>query len=115
MIGNACVGPMGRYLSVSLGKDWHIMILPTNNKRCSRFQDFRDGPVTSRDMEEFLPNWDSLEWQKTCVGNSRGVRSVDGKFQVRLLTTQDCTMSDEQIVGEFREMMRNGANRLPVP
>jgi hypothetical protein len=112
MIGNGYVGPMGAYLSVSFDEtDWHIMIRRTCSQRCNSFCNYHGRTVAPGDVEQFLPNWDLLEWQPTRkgVGPSKEITADDGEFRVALITMEGCTLAEGQIIKEFRQFMAESA------
>ncbi len=108
MTGNGFAGPMGGYLSVSFeNKDWHIMIRMTNGRTFDGFMEYHGRIVTHADVAKFVPNWDSLEWHPFAAESlcSGGVAARDRKVSVRLLTTGNSPLSNEQIIEEFKEFM----------
>jgi len=112
MIGRGYVGPMGKYLSVSFDeRDWHVMIRRIDKQSCDSFGQYSGKIVTNVEVEQFLPNWNSLVWKSSSVAYSRGLTAHDDRFSVTLLTTKDCSLSDEQIIIEFKKFMANGQDR----
>lgn len=108
MIGRGYVGPMGKYLLVSFDeRDWHVMIRRIDNRSCDSFGQYHGRIVTNAEVEQFLSNWNSLVWKSSSIAYSRGLTAHDGSFWVGLLTTESSSLSDEQIITEFKEFMAN--------
>ncbi|HUT47670.1 MAG TPA: hypothetical protein VMX36_15415 [Sedimentisphaerales bacterium] len=108
MTGKGYTGPMGAYLSVSFdNKDWHIMIRRTDGKALDAFMEYHGRTVTQADVATLGPNWNSLEWHPVVDGllHSRGTAAGDREKSVRLLTTEDSPLSNEQIIEEFKYFM----------
>lgn len=109
MIGRGYVGPMGQYLSVSFDdRDWHVMIRHIHKESCDSFCQYAGRAVTSAELKQLLPNWASLVWKSSSIAYSRGLTAHDGNFWVGLLTMESYSLSDEQILKEFKEFMANG-------
>jgi len=95
-------------LSVSFdNKDWHVMIRRTDGKALDAFMEYHGRTVTQADVATLVPNWNSLEWHPVVDGllHSRGAAAGDREKSVRLLTAEDSSLSDEQIVEEFKDCM----------
>lgn len=105
MTGNGVAGP--GYLSVGFeNKDWHIMIRLADDKTFGGFVEYHGRTVTHVDVAKFIPDWNSLKWHPiTDEWFGRGVAGRDREVSVRLLTTEHCPLSNEQIVEEFKEFM----------
>ena len=103
--------PDGGFLSVSPdGKDWHIRLTRIHENRCHEFAERHGGTVTVAEVRRFLPNWDSLEWKhsRKDVGPSIAVTAADGEIRWALITMEGCTLTEEQIIKEFRQFMADG-------
>jgi hypothetical protein len=108
MSGNGYVGPMGAHLSVSFeDKDWLLMIRRVGHQCCECFWKYHGRAVGPRDVEQFLPNWNSLDWRprRRGLGPSQEITADDGEFRVALVTTEGCTLAEEQTIKEFRSFM----------
>lgn len=82
------------------------MIHMANNKTFDGFMKHHGRTVTRADVAKFVPNWNSLAWHPIddkLFG--RGVAVRDREISVRLLTTKNSPLSDEQIIEEFKEFM----------
>jgi len=84
--------------------NWYIKINRLDNKPCEMFKKYSGKRAFPSELKEFLPNWNSLTWQPSSSHKSKGIKSRDGDFIVKLLTTES-TLSNEQIIEKFKSFM----------
>lgn len=81
------------------------MILRCDGERSDRLGDCDGRDITGDMLKEFLPNWESLSWRTSETFGPRALCSQDGEFKVRLLIAEASSLSDSQIISEFRKFM----------
>lgn len=99
--------PDGTYLTISSDRDWHIRIWRADNQPDERFRHYNGKTMTNGNLTQFVPHWDSLEWEprRKGAGPSEMIRASNGDFQivlVTLVTKEDRTLTEGQIVEELR-------------
>jgi len=106
MAGNGYVGTRGTSLSIKFdNKCWHIIIQSVYNESCGDFMQYNGRNITRFDVEKFIPNWSSLKWHPSNLFGSKGISARDKNFDVKLLTKEDSSLSNKQILEEFTEFM----------
>lgn len=106
MTGKGRSEPRGRNLFVEFdGKDWRIMTCRRDGELCDRFGEYHGCDVTVDMLREFMPNPNALTWVPSSVSRSRALCARDDEFEVRLLIAKSSSLSDDQIIGEFKEIM----------
>jgi len=85
--------------------NWYIEINRIDNKPCEMFKKYSGKRAFPSELKEFLPNWNSLAWHPSSLSKSKGLSSRDGDINVRLLTTEESSLSNEQIVEKFKRFM----------
>lgn len=92
-------------LTVHFDEDnWFIQIKRIDDKPYEMFKNYSGKRAVPSELKEFLPNWNSLAWQPSSSHKSKGIKSRDGDFIVKLLTTES-TLSNEQIIEKFKSFM----------
>lgn len=96
----------GTSLSLSSDRGWAIRVHRTDRQAEQRFARHNGRAVSISILEEFVPNWDSLDWQPDSdVSGHSGVFADDSGFRIALLRLNGCPLSDEKLVDDFREAM----------
>jgi len=108
MISNGYCHEEGACLSISSERDWHIKIRRTDHQPDKRFAHYHGKPVDGRDLKQFIPNWEALDWQPgSSISDTQQMSAIDGEFAVALVMNKDCELSNGQIVKEFNEFIMN--------
>jgi len=106
MTGRGRSEPRGRNLFVEFDdKDWRIMICRRDGESCDRFGEHHGRTIITDMLRKFIPNLDALAWVPNSAFRSRALCAKDGEFEIRLLIAKGSSLSDDQIIGEFKEAM----------
>ncbi len=109
MEGKGFTGVMAGNLSIIFeDKDWGIIIRHKSDKSWGPFCDFHLKVVTANDIKRFIPNWQKLEWKKCAEDPLFPVEyfSEDEEFKINLSKGKDSKTSDEQMIKEFNDFMK---------
>lgn len=99
----------GRNLSITFeDKDWGITISHKSDKLYGPFFDFHLKIVTAQDIKRFIPNWQKLEWKKCAEHLPFFIQyfAEDEEFKINLSKGKDSKTSDEQMIKEFNDFMK---------
>ena len=89
-------------------KEWFIRIEFRREEDLAGVARYHNRTVPPVALQHLLPKWQSLQWQPCSgIGNSRAVAANDGDLRVHLIVPTSSSLSDNEIVAEFKRFIDN--------
>lgn len=103
---------MGTSLELSSrGVQWSLSIRGVDGNNDARFLKHDGKPVTAEDIVAFLPNWQTIVWQRLpdSMFSQSASHAADLAYELDIAAVRDSALSHDDVINAFEAFMTTPA------